>query len=440
MKQIYIILFLSILSATQLYAQYNASFIVYGIVSDVNKLPISDVNIIGDFDERNGGVSDSKGHFNIKISRENRFLKFSHIGFKDFIYKLDVLPDEDSLQIIVVLEKKIGELSGVEISSEKTKLVYNKKRDYIFDFEFINNNLILAVDGKNKSEIKLLNANASEVANIEISRNSKELFLDCFGNVHIVFEDSLYQLFVSSDSLSIPFRYSIEQFRKFLKYSVAVINNKLIYYEYGINNKYIDYYYYNNKKKHLLKRIIDMEGLIASRNEEIEIIKLEDKLNKKPSGMDDPPLLPAKESKLAIGREISDRENYLKFILTRPIYEPLLVVRDSAYLFDDVNDSCYVFDNEPIQRRSFSINFHKSKYWAKELLVDKAENKLYAIFEKNGIITLKQISIDNGKVLNTYKIENCIFPRKIRINRGEVYFLINDTFNGNKSSLFEQRL
>jgi len=86
-------------------------------------------------------------------------------------------------------------------------------------------------------------------------------------------------------------------------------------------------------------------------------------------------------------------------------------------------------------QRSFPINHHYKTGWKNELIIDHIESAIYAKCFKGGLVHLLKIDPGNGKVIDEYKLENHIFPEKLKVQGGFAYYLYK-----NKDEYYEQNL
>ena len=62
------------------------------------------------------------------------------------------------------------------------------------------------------------------------------------------------------------------------------------------------------------------------------------------------------------------------------------------------------------------------------IITDNLKNKVYTIFTIGTIYSLAEITLFDGSVKEVTKIEK-VFPKKIKVNNGKLYFIYNDLNN-----------
>lgn len=117
-------------------------------------------------------------------------------------------------------------------------------------------------------------------------------------------------------------------------------------------------------------------------------------------------------------------------------YSPLISVGDELYLFNFLNDVLCVFDQNGQFQCKYDIDFHKQgggdkkmtfgNSWDENLIVDPKEKKVYAQYISGGIVTLKEIDLNSGRVKRETRLTDHSFPQNIQVFDGEVYYLYLD--------------
>ena len=81
--------------------------------------------------------------------------------------------------------------------------------------------------------------------------------------------------------------------------------------------------------------------------------------------------------------------------------------------------------------------------WDEKLIVDDATGQCYAQFSSDGIVTLKEIDLNDGKVKREIRLTKHSFPQNVQVYNGEVYYLFlnkTQTAGRDKRSLYKMRL
>ena len=420
-----------------IFSQENDRITVIGLVSDANNNPISNANIsiIG---SSKGTKTDENGTFYLIIQQKSTTLKVSHISYYTKNKMLLGNAINDTLHITIQLTKKTNELETFEISSEKIELLYNKPFIPIYDYQFYYEHILLLLKEENTTKLKLIDNNQKVAQELVVGNEFKSLFKDCYGNTHLLSSDSAYQIYIDVNTISILYQYPITKFNESIKHAITKTNDKIIFNHLGLHNQSVEYYYLtNNKNKGLLKKIKDNQAEKYATQTIIKIKSLETILEKRSLGAG---LMAEGISSNRIGKIIFQETNMYNKVLTKPLYSPLFKIDDKVLIFDHVNDSCFIYDEDLNLNSIFPINYHYLDGWKKELIVDKEQGDVYAKFEKNGLCYLKKIDLTTGKIIESFKLEKHTFPTNIKIRNNTAYYLYKNHFNHGQMSLYKQGL
>jgi hypothetical protein len=420
-----------ILMNISFFALSQKGIIVKGIVIGQEGNPISNANvlIIG---TSNGTKTNDEGYFYLKSTSQSSTLKISHIGY---FSRNKILTNEivnDTIKVKIQLTEKVNQLANFEISTEKIDLIYNKPFVPIYDYQFNENKLLLLVKEFKHIKIKLTDLDQKEINELTVPENTKQIYLDCFGNVHLLNNDSAYQLEIDENKIRIVYRVSINKFNLFLKPCITEFNNNFIFKESASNSQSITYYCLDeNKEIKYLKKIEDKvaERYIKQRNQMIKQLQ-------------NPSFSQMSEGKISLHTTRSLMQNiaFLGILLNHLTDNPLFAIKNKVYIFDHTTDSCLIFNENLVIERSFFTDYKFKKKWDKELIVDKEEGEIYAKFKKDGLCYLKKIDLTTGKIIKSYMLEKHTYPTNIKIRNNTAYYLYKDHYNHGQMSLFKQGL
>jgi len=185
-------------------AQEKKQITRIGSVSEVNHSPIPSANIL-DLTSKKGTISDTDGIFRLTLQRKSTTLRISFTGFTTIENKITDVTlknlDGATLFIVIVLVPKIEELETVEISSERFQLAYESPEIRIIDFHFRPEGLLLLLVENKDYKLRLVNDDSETLYDIIIPKKPQNLFKDCFGNLHIQYLDSVFQVFLKTADL-----------------------------------------------------------------------------------------------------------------------------------------------------------------------------------------------------------------------------------------------
>lgn len=418
------ILFFTIALTFPVFAQ-NSVFKISGKVIDLQtQLPLSNVNVQIN-GTLQGTTTDSNGIFELSYREKSIILIFSYIGYEKKFIQLN---DSSNNSLIVTLSPKTEILEEVVISSSPIETIISNVLDYSFNGDNI---LLITYTNKLlKSKLVIISPKLDTLDKINIPERPLRLFKDCFGNNHIISGKNVYQVYFDSAKLHLLPPSSVEKFEAVLFSCVAEDSQNLYFMKkYGThqieterfriqtNNHVLNYYYINKstKQKSTLVTISDQE-IIELSAEETKFLN-----EKEAAGMYRRPVLKEFERIFA------------ETILYEEVYAPLFILDDTIYVFDYINSKIKYYASNQIVKET-EISFHADKNWKKEMCIDDKTQKIYAIYESNGVSTLKEINLNNGLLNDSYKIP-FHFVENIKTHDNYIYFLYQNKEHNNTKFL-----
>jgi len=425
-----VIIFTFLLSFT-LFSQNT--IIVKGVIKGEDGKRVANASVF--IPEINKGTtSNKKGEFVFKLKSEVLTLFISHLNYYPKTITINKYSEEkiDTLKIDVILKEKINVLSSFEVSAEKIELLYKSSFVTILDYQFYENKLLLLLKENSTIKLKLLNLNQEEENFILAPKNANTLRKDCFGNIHILNKDSAYQLLIDGINLSILYKITRNKYEVYLKPCVNNVKNTFIFKQEDKRIHTVVYYYFDDKKKIIpLKKIRDgvAEIYASAINNTMRMIS-------------NPGVSKMAESKSSVraARSLNVDIAYLNLLLKKLADNPLFVIKDNVYVFDHPKNTCWVYDENLLYKRTFSLDYKDQKKWKNKLIQDEEQEDVYAKFVKGGIVYLKKIDLQTGKIIASFRLDKHTFPTKIKIKNNTAYYLYQDHFNHGQMSLYKQGL
>ncbi|MFH2142248.1 MAG: hypothetical protein ABIJ97_07495, partial [Bacteroidota bacterium] len=223
---------------------------------------------------------------------------------------------------------------------------------------------------------------------------------DCLDNLYIVNKDSAFKINLIEKNVYYEKGLEIESFKEKLLPCVTNLNNITYLKQYYYNNQVLSYYSINSEDS-LLKEfriIADYAGL--------RMLIDRDRFNamgtKPPSEAD---------------------KRFEEMCFFDPIFAPLVKVKDKICIFNYVDSVIEIYNKYGKSVNEIPVRFHSDKTWKEEIYVDNITGKVFTLFKKNGISTIKEINMTDGKLERSIKIPNLYFIEKIKINDDCIYFL-----------------
>ena len=410
---------------------------ITGYITDEDNIPLNNANVI-DIRSQKGTTTNKSGLFNLNLEKHTTTIRISYVGYLTFEKKIKAtdidLLINDTLFLSISLEPLIEELSQIEIIADRIPRAYDKPKILIIDYEFYSDSLILLLFEDKEYKLRMVDDYSKTLYELIIPKNPEKLFRDCFNNIHIQYKGIIYQIYINRYGFSLLKGISNEIFDDLLNPCVADAEDYLFFKDYCLHNQSIIYYSINNKSKQKKKvqEIIDVESMIA----------IDDYYHEtwSQAGLVPHPMGDNAGAMHIASREIEVKIWFYQSILSHPIYDPLLVVNDSIFIFNHEVDSTFIYDQAGILQRTFPIDYHYRSGWKKEIFIDYYGDGIYAKFVKNGLTYLYQVNPENGQVINIFKLNKHIFPRNIKIRNGFAYYLYTDKQGAFVANVYRQKL
>jgi hypothetical protein len=381
------------------FGQQQGILITGNVVDSASLEPIANVSV-----KVNGtsiaSQSNVKGNFSIRAASIPAVLSFTHLNYEAF--SLEVATATGAA-INIKLKKKITLLPVVDITTNKPQTLAQGQPLFIKDYDFYDDKIIvLAYKDRmlTRPLLCLLNLDGDTLCTVRLM-NPGKLFRDCFGNDHLLTGSTAWQLFVDSNLVDLIYPSDIEEFNERLKPVLAEKNNKFFYRQYYYNNQFLQYFYYDKsaRKTEELKVISDEKKLFMMRDAQRIV-----------AASDDP--------------ETQARFENLAFY--QPLCAPLVKINDTICIFNYVDSVIEFYSDSCKLVKEIPITFHNNFNWKRGIYVDDAKGKVYALFRKNGISTLKEVSLQSGELQNSVIIPEFPFIENIKVYDDHIYFLYTE--------------
>ena len=363
---------------------------------------------------RNTAMADENGFIAIRVTSHDTLILQQlayypvRIAVADITEKISMKPKNINLDAVTVTAKKL------QVFEENNNLVF-------IDFEFYYDNILCLVNkgGKyNVLQIRDLAGNTRLEKKLNIKTES--IFKDCYGNLHLLSADSIYQVFYNYRTLSILPPYPIADYRHLMKPCVCAINDKAIFKikEYqSLKNAYIYYDALNNLKK-TMACVADSEAITGFKMD-----------------YDIRYFLSMRRQGFGYAYSVTDLYKYMDKLraelelpfeyknLLRPVESQLINVDTTFVLFD--------FTNKLVYRFSFSGNFIEKRAFGNFPILqpnvqhdkDAGMIVLSELNNRTGILTLYRYDTKLNKLSHKCSIENMHYIKTYRIKENYLYHI-----------------
>ena len=455
-----------------LYGQKDGEvFVVRAMVCDSVGTAIKDAAV---YDAKNDlrSITDQDGVARI-ATHLGETLYFSHLSFKAEAVRIKkdllVADGEGHYSMVVVMRLKNTTLHEVTITENAPHLAYANKMVWGIDYKVQHDGIYMIAGNSEESVLLHVSFEQDTISRRPIAHKYQELYRDAFGNLHLIGPDSTYQIYCDGEHLHLTHGCQKELFRQKLEPVKILTDSIMVLQSYYNMQQQLAYLMVNRNTKQI-SIMANLEGAAAEmarnarrdaiRDQKIDMMHAEFQENPQAEGrLERAGALSMQRMEMNYGSDDIDVEERKRMvnslfnrILYKPIYCPAFYLRDTIYVFDFQNDKMLKFDHRGCQTATYDIDFHRTGYfknllinntWDNNLIVDYATNQCYAQFSSDGIVTLKEIDLNDGKVKREIPLTDHSFPQNIQVYDGNVYYLYLDrtrVVNKDKRSLYKMML
>jgi hypothetical protein len=403
-------------------AQHNYNFYYGKIVDQTSKKPIADVNL-SIKGSNIGTVSGIKGEFSFFIDSLSATLIVSHVGYQPKI----IILDKTSFSLTIYLEPRIEELEEVEITARKTTAFFKDNFFAVKDYEIDSGKIYLLIYRTRLSNAEII---CKDPSGATLARTSairflpNRLFKDCMGYVHVLGNDSGFQIYQQRDSLHLIHPVGLKKFDDVLKDCIASTSET--FYFQKVTNKGLSVEYYGINRKTLVR------NSLASVNDEKKLKML--RRNSEDIGL-------LWQTRHPDSREDFVTWNYINKILYRPIHTSLYRMGNYICIFNSPDRQIEFYDMEGNYSYKIGLKvdtIHNGR-WSNDILIDEATSLAYTAFLRSGICVIYRIDINTGLLKRILEIIHP-FPQKLRIYNSDVFYLYDIPGSPDNKMMFKQGL
>lgn len=434
-----VILFLIFLNCGGIFAQVHYRFFYGKILTSENKEPVTNSNI-SFLGSKLGTVSDQTGAFSFYIDTIPIIMVVSHLGYKT----KKILLDGTSNSMTLYLEKEVRELKEVEITANKIEPIFTSEHYTLRDYEIDSGLIYLLVyhTRVSKEEIICRNLSGDTVARSGIlSFTPIAIFKDCLGYLQIIGRDSVYQVYRKDKDILLIDPVTLDKFTEVLSNCVASTKEVLFFKKMISLEQGVLYYGINRftKEKKILSKVQDENKLKRLRRYNDEAMFLSQSL---PGGkLAETGTIASGVVSIGNEREAFDEWNWVHKVLYRPIKTALYIIGDFVCIFDIPKMELEFYDQEGnfSQKLRLNIDAVKEGKWSGNIYLDETQSKVYTTFDRSTGSSLYHIDLNTGDLHKTLTIKHP-YPQKIKIYKGQIYYLYDVHGNPDDKTLYRQNL
>jgi len=370
-------------------------------------------------------VAETKGDgsFELRLPRKLHYsILVQHVAYHKKMRELDVEEKTDTVNLDISLKMNVYILDSVAIRAvhPPDTLVGNPKYS-IYDFDFYEDKYLLltAAHALTKAEVRLVDDGGITYAVTvipEAAGEAKEFYHDFMGYTNVFCEHALYRIRVINQEIVLA-ALPMEDYNSLVKPILDTLDGQIIFSDYWREYPSFNYYTYDQKdsSRHLICNVTN-EDLMHAYNFEYYSMPSKNKLAARRLAME---LHTDKHITAAL------MSGFTQSMFYEPLFAPLYVVEDTMCVFDHYKDLLFHFDRRGNKLDSMKINYHHPKNWRewKRLMVmDPLENKIYAIYDRNGHKYIKYINNHNGQAQGQYTLQ-FHSAEKMKVRDGFVYYI-----------------
>ena len=313
-------------------------------------------------------------------------------------------------------------LDDVVVTNRKVHRVLHSAKEYVVDYEFVDDNILVAsysgYNGRN-AKLFLLNNAGDTLAIQKFPDEPVALFKSCIGRYYCVCSDKFYPLDITAGKILLGKPYGIEVL-PLLKECEQNIGDKFYYHSVDLD-AFSSIYSYRKMQENAYMpfyRIVQHTDAEGNAEEKYEIANMLSHGNFRGA------------ARLNGMRNLRNNGSY--HCLQFPIFRS----SDSLVIFDFYKNSinCFAPDGAPIAKAT--MIFNPGKTFRINIVQDMVTGKYYVYNLRNQ--TLEEINIHSGKKLGSDIALQKPFPEKVKVHKGNIYYLWQDQQTNSTRQLFVQ--
>lgn len=422
-EQLIPVFFVILFTVSQASAQRKYNFFYGKVLDQVTNYGIPDVNIYFE-GSRKGAISNNKGDFSFYIDTLPLVMVVSHIGYET----KRLLLDKTSFSLILYLQPKIQQLEEIVITGKSNyETVFRDQYLNVLDYEVDTGNIFVLINDlrSSRSTVICKNFKGDTVAwNKILTINPKKLFKDCLGNLHILTGDSAFQVYRDLKRLKLIYPVTLKKFNDVLVNCVFSTRDMLFIRKLEENGQTVSYYKIDRKS-----------------NQRQMLAAIEDSLKTKMLRRNphDNDLL--MQSRQPLSRDDFVDWSYVHKILYRPISTALCKIGEFICIINTVDRTIefYKMDGSYAFKLLLMIKKIKEGNWSKDIYIDEEKSKVYTTFLQNGYYFLYTVDLNTGELKKVLSIAH-LYPEKLQIHDGYVYYLYHEAGSGDNKELFRHSI
>ena len=245
--------------------------ILHGTVVGAEGEPLAGASIL-DIEFGRNAITDRRGDFYIAVDSLSE-LEIRYVGYTSA--SIAQFRRADTLRRFIQLDPQIENLREFEVRSAVFQAIAEEKAVNVLDFVPYQD-FVLTLETRGRQRYLAFYQEPDSVQRFPLKRiNGRSLFEDCFGNVHVLADDSAYQVYIS-DQVHVIAAISTEQFEENIEPCVADFEENTFFEGYARSNKMYSLLGYapESEKPECYLKVWDKTGEAMAREEYDSIVNL----------------------------------------------------------------------------------------------------------------------------------------------------------------------
>jgi hypothetical protein len=242
-----------------------------------------------------------------------------------------------------------------------------------------------------------------------------EFWQDCLGNTHYLTEKTAYQIVFEKNSVSLEYPTDIDEFLSVMESCKFESNGKLLFSTFSDRNQILVYY---------------LADTVTYETEIFRTIADEVKLN----------MLAFEGLFFSMGPPPNDHDMRFEEMMYEPVFAPIIKTDDTIAIINYTDSRIELYDTLFNEIGTKEIYFQNSKYCEDEIASDPDGGRVFAVFERNGKISVKEIFINIGTTGEELAIPDFTWIDNIKVHDGKLYFLYREKYSGELRALYRMFL
>jgi hypothetical protein len=383
------------------------------VVDEETLQPLTGVNVFLLENQQTGTNTDDKGRFSITIALEEADFVFTYLGYEGDTLRLS---PNASYSDTIFLKSDIFQLPDVEITAQMQIIPVTRPKHSVLDFSIWNDYVVYVRYIGQKKALVLADLNGNPIFSKPIDlKGVEKLHRSCLGNLHLITGTKGVEMFIEQDTIRMGKVYDRKFYELYLEPCVAGLDDEIILRkeeDLGLRTSF-EKAYKDASGSELIYRVID-EDKLRTYYEKYSLVNS--------AGNNSIAMLEVQYGDFKRAQRAEFERDFYRKIFLKGIEIPLVKMRDQLAIFDFVNGWMVFTDYDGNIMGKQDIDFHLNPDWAKTVIIDDIEQRIFTTFKKGTGKFITEIDLNTGKCKKPLHLDSKLV-KKIDIHNGQMYLL-----------------